>query len=293
MGMWPAVPPATWRTCCATVCKTLTPCPDQLARCHARLHAQRRAEQLRFLSPHELPEEIAVDRSGSPTRRLSIQPKCLVEVPLHALLAAVEFLGIPEEALGQGGRVPRAPSLQARPLNRGGAHYAVAITHSFAGRVERARKAAERAIALSSSFALGHLVLGLCVLLLGNPGEAIRELEHGLRLNPFDPHGFYWRLSLAFAHYIGGEPALGLEEARACLEMLPHWSAALRIAAACQIALGNRIAAHQYVAELEGEGNPGQDLLVNMAAHRPDWVQKVEAALSSVRTETRAVVGSS
>jgi adenylate cyclase len=159
--------------------------------------------------------------------------------------------------------------------------------------VERARKAAERAIALSPSFALGHLVLGLCVLLLGNPGEAIRELEHGLRLNPLDPHGFYWRLWLAFAHYIGGEPALGLEEARACLEMRPHWSAALRIAAACQIALGNRIAAHEYVAELEGEGDPGQDLLVNMAAHRPDWVQKVEAALSSVRTETRAVVGSS
>jgi len=171
-------------------------------------------------------------------------------------------------------------------------HYAVAITHSFAGRVERARKAAERAIALSPSFALGHLVLGLCALLLGNSREAIRELEHGLRLNPFDPHGFYWRLSLALAHYVAGEPLLGLEEARACLEMRPHWSAALRVAAACQLALGDRTAAHQSVAELEREGDPGQDLLVNVAAHRPDWVQQVDDAVSSVRTETRPVVGS-
>jgi adenylate cyclase len=210
---------------------------------------------------------------------------------VDAGLVAGRWTDDPEATAAEG----MAAALRAVQLDEQNpySHYAVAITHSFAGRVERARKAAERAIALSPSFALGHLVLGLCVLLLGNPGEAIRELEHGLRLNPFDPHGFYWRLSLAFAHYIGGEPALGLEEARACLEMLPHWSAALRIAAACQIALGNRIAAHQYVAELEGEGNPGQDLLVNMAAHRPDWVQKVEAALSSVRTETRAVVGSS
>src|SRR5215203_4655330 len=36
------------------------------------------------------------------------------------------------------------------------AHYAVAITHSFAGKVQRAQKAGERAIALSPSFALGH-----------------------------------------------------------------------------------------------------------------------------------------
>jgi len=96
-------------------------------------------------------------------------------------------------------------------------HYAVAITHSFGssgGQVERARKAAERAIALSPSFALGHLVLGIATLFLGQPTDAIRELKYGLRLNPFDPHSFTWRFFLALAHYFAGQPTQGLEEAR-------------------------------------------------------------------------------
>jgi len=118
------------------------------------------------------------------------------------------------------------------------AHYAVAITHSFAGKVQRAQKAGERAIALSPSFALGHLVLGLTLMLLGQPQEGVRELKHGLRLNPFDPHNFYWHLFIALGHYVLNEPVQGLEEARVCLEIRPHWAAALRLAAACELGLG-------------------------------------------------------
>jgi adenylate cyclase len=171
-------------------------------------------------------------------------------------------------------------------------HYAVAITHSFGGKVERARKAAERAIALSPSFALGHLVLGLTLVLLGQPHDAIRELENGLRLNPFDPHGFYWRLLLALAYYVVGEPLRGLEQVRACLEMRPHWSAALRLAAACQVAAGDHTAARQSVAELEAEGDPGQDFLMTLAQQQSEWVRQVDEAVSALRTEMRPIIES-
>jgi adenylate cyclase len=170
-------------------------------------------------------------------------------------------------------------------------HYAVAITHAFGGKPERARKAAERAIALSPSFALGHLVLGLCLVLLGEPREAIAQLEQGLRLNPFDPHGFYWRLSLGFASYVVGEPARGVEQARACLEMRPHWSAALRVAAACLYAMGDHSGAQQLVAELDTEGDPGQDLLANLARQQPEWVQGLDGAVAAARAQAFDTVG--
>jgi adenylate cyclase len=102
--------------------------------------------------------------------------------------------------------------------------------------VERARKAAERAITLSPSFALGHLVLGVATLYLGQPKEAIHQLKYGLRLNPFDPHSFTWHFFLALAHYLADQHIQGLEEANGSLEIRPHCSAALKVAAACEAA---------------------------------------------------------
>ena len=162
------------------------------------------------------------------------------------------------------------------------AHYAVAITHSFAGKVQRAQKAGERAIALSPSFALGHLVLGLTLMLLGQPQEGVRELKHGLRLNPFDPHNFYWHLFIALGHYVLNEPVQGLEEARVCLEIRPHWAAALRLAAACELGLGNHSAARQLVSELKTHGDPSGDVLANVLKHRPEWIAEIDAKVQEL-----------
>ena len=170
-------------------------------------------------------------------------------------------------------------------------HYAVAITHIFVGKLERARKAAEQAIALSPSFALGHLVLGICTLLLGQPREAIRELQQGLQLNPFDPHGLYWRFHLALAHYVEAEPTLGLEQARVCLEMRPHWSVALRVATACLVTMGDPAGAQQFVVELDREGDASQDLLANVALQQPEWVQRLDACVAAARARTSRAVG--
>ena len=162
------------------------------------------------------------------------------------------------------------------------AHYAVAITHSFAGKVQRAQKAGERAIALSPSFALGHLVLGLTLMLLGHPQEGVRKLKHGLRLNPFDPHNFYWHLFIALGHYVLNEPVQGLEEARVCLEIRPHWAAALRLAAACELGLGNHSAARQLVSELKTHGDPSGDVLANVLKHRPEWIAEIDAKVQGL-----------
>src|SRR5215204_6507361 len=166
------------------------------------------------------------------------------------------------------------------------AHYAVAITHSFAGRADRARKAAERAIALGPSFALGHLVLGLILLLLAEPREGMRELKQGVRLNAFDPHNHYWHLSIALAHFVLNEHYEGLEEAKVCLEIRPHWAAALKLAAACEAALGNQLTARQLVSELKTQGDPSGDLLANVLKHRPEWVSQIDAMVRELAETT-------
>jgi adenylate cyclase len=171
-------------------------------------------------------------------------------------------------------------------------HYAVAITHigCLSGQLERARKAAERAIALSPSFALGHLVLGVATLLSGQPREAIPELRYGLRLNAFDPHSFGWHFFLALAHYLVGQAVQGLEEAKGSLEIRPHWSPALKVAAACEVALGNRLAARQLVMELEAQGETDGDLLVTVAMHLPEQVSQLNAVLWSLTSEPPSTV---
>src|SRR3954451_11766016 len=89
------------------------------------------------------------------------------------------------------------------------AHYAVTITHTLGGVCDAAIEAARRSIFLSPSFALGHLGLGSAMLFAGQPQEAIRAFELGLRLNPFDPQGFAWQFNLAASCFFSGEPKKG------------------------------------------------------------------------------------
>jgi adenylate cyclase len=161
-------------------------------------------------------------------------------------------------------------------------HYAVAITHNFGGDIERGRQAGERAIALSPSFALGHLVLGVGRLLSGQPHRAVDDLKHGLRLNPYDPHNFTWHLMLGLAHYFTAQPLQGLDEARRSLELRPHWISALKLAAVCQVALGNQLTARQLIGELQAQVESSGDLFRNWPKHRPEWMAQIENVLSSL-----------
>ncbi|HEX2134632.1 MAG TPA: adenylate/guanylate cyclase domain-containing protein [Microvirga sp.] len=153
-------------------------------------------------------------------------------------------------------------------------HYAVVVTHAFAGHVEQAIRAARRALALSPSFALGHLILGAAYLCGGRPREAIEPLEHGLRLSPYDPQNFSWFLFLALAYYFAGEPAKGLEDARRALALRPHWAPALTALALCSEALGDSEQARLASAELKTCSASGGDLLRLLGRYNPAWAEQ-------------------
>ena len=163
-------------------------------------------------------------------------------------------------------------------------HYAVAITHTFAGAFEIAIQAAQRAVALSPSFALGYLVLGAAHLYEGQPEKAIEPLEHGLRLSPYDPQNFSWLLLLAMAYHFAGESQQALSTARRTLSLRPHWHAALKLVVLCCRALGNLQQARSAASELQAS-DPGGDLIESVARFNPAWAEEIDTAVRQASQE--------
>ncbi len=179
-----------------------------------------------------------------------------------------------------------AASLKAVQLDERNpySHYAVAITHTFAGAFETAIQAAQRAVSLSHSFALGYLVLGAAHLYAGKPKEAIDPLEHGLRLSPYDPQNFSWLLLLALAYHFAAEPQQALSTARRALSLRPHWHAALKLVVLCCRALGDLQQARSAIMELQVRDSGG-DLIQSIARFNSAWAGEIETAVHQTGDE--------
>jgi tetratricopeptide (TPR) repeat protein len=102
------------------------------------------------------------------------------------------------------------------------AHYALAIVSTYGRALDRATAAAERAIELTPSFALGHLLLGMARLFSGKASEAVPPLERDLRLNPYDPQNFVWLNLLGLAHLFSEHPDRALDAAMKAQRIRPH-----------------------------------------------------------------------
>jgi adenylate cyclase len=152
------------------------------------------------------------------------------------------------------------------------------ITSVFAGAVERATRAAETAIALSPSFALGHLALGFARFSAGKAVEAIGPYEHGLRLSPFDPQNFVWLGNLALAQYFAGSREAALQTAMRALSIRPGWVPTLEVLAICCAALERLDEARAFVEQMRQLEKP-PDLFAQMKAHRPEWAAEMTSML--------------
>jgi TolB-like protein len=162
------------------------------------------------------------------------------------------------------------------------AHYSFAIVSAYADAPSQAALAAERAIELSPSFALGHLVLGMARLYGGQAADAIEPLEHGLRLNPNDPQNFVWYNLLAFAKLFSSHPQQALTDATKALAIRPTWRPSLETLICCKIALGRLDEADRCAtrhAELE---KPAGDIFGPFRRLNPAWQCQIVDALSKV-----------
>jgi tetratricopeptide (TPR) repeat protein len=163
------------------------------------------------------------------------------------------------------------------------AHYAFAIANAYSNAPLVAASAAEKAIALSSSFALGHLVLGMARLFAGLAREAIEPLEHGLALNPNDPQNLVWYNVLAYAQLLTGEPGRALATANKVLAIRPTFRPTFETLACCHVAVGKLDDAHRCASRMNELAGPESHFLAPLKQLHPAWDERISQMLDQAR----------
>ncbi|MGA8259963.1 MAG: winged helix-turn-helix domain-containing tetratricopeptide repeat protein [Arenicellales bacterium] len=158
-------------------------------------------------------------------------------------------------------------------------HYSLAIVSVIAERFEQSISAARKAVELSPNFALGHLVLGMALLYSGRASEAIRPLEHGLRLSQHDPQNFVWLNVLALARLFSGQAEAALEAATRALQVRPNWRTSLEVLVQCYAGLGRWDEARRCAREMAKVSSQAGDVLAPLKAHNPQWTEQMNNAL--------------
>lgn len=166
------------------------------------------------------------------------------------------------------------------------AHYGLAITAMYSAMFDRAIRAAERAVELNPSFALGHLVLGMALLSSGAATEAISRLEYGLRLNPYDPQNFIWHNALAMANVLSGDASEARKNALKALEVRPIWRPALEVLARSYVQLGDLKAARTCVDHITALEKPSGDVFGPLRQQNPKWAEELDSLLSKAGLRT-------
>ena len=163
------------------------------------------------------------------------------------------------------------------------AHYAFAITSAYGRAPRQAVLAAEKAVALNPSFALGHLVLGMARLFDGRAIEAIAPLEHGLSLNPNDPQNFAWSNLLALAQLFAGHTNKAIGSAHEALKVRPDWRPTYETLAACHAAAGNFDEAKRAVRRIDELKRPEGDALAPVTELNPHWSDRLAQLIEHAR----------
>lgn len=162
-------------------------------------------------------------------------------------------------------------------------HYGLAIISVYGGSLEQAARAADKAIELSPSFALGHLVFGMVQLFSGRAAEAIPPLTRGLQLSPYDPQNFVWFNLLALACLFDGKPEAALQAALRALKVRPDWQPALETLVCCYVTLDLVEQAYQVVCQIsESVGSLG-DALAPLRQRNPQWDARIAEMLKRAR----------
>jgi TolB-like protein len=163
------------------------------------------------------------------------------------------------------------------------AHYALAIVSIYSDRLDDAVRAAQKALEISPSFALGRFVLGMGLLFSGRASEAATPLEYGLRLSPYDPQNFVWFNVLALARLFSGRPEAALESAARALQVRPNWGPTMEVLVCCYAALGKWDEARRFAQQMAQSTRQPGDVMAPLRAHNPQWHAQMKDALGKAR----------
>jgi len=226
-------------------------------------------------------------REGHRTARELFRRACAIDPDLpeaHSWLgrvsAGIIAYGWSDDAIADGregmNAATRAVALDPRdPYS----HYAFAIVSCYAGSANTAALAAQSAINLNSSFALGHLVLGMARLFDGHAQHAIAALRHGLMLNPNDPQNAAWYILLAYAQLLANRHDEALDSASRALAVRPVFSPTFEALACCTAALGRLDDARRWAARVKEADGPERQFVAPIRANQPDYDRRIAQLL--------------
>lgn len=163
------------------------------------------------------------------------------------------------------------------------AHYAFAIVSAYGRAPLQGILAAEKAVALNPSFALGHLVLGMSRLFDGRAIEAISPLEYGLSLNPNDPQNFAWYNLLALAQLFSGDANRAVAAANEALKVRPDWRPTYETLAACHAATGELDHARRAILRMDELKRPEGDAIAPVRKLNPHWSNRLAQLIEDAR----------
>jgi TolB-like protein len=158
-------------------------------------------------------------------------------------------------------------------------HYSFAIVSCYAGSPNIGALAAQGAINLNPSFALGHLVLGMARLFDGDAGRAIAPLRHGLTLNPNDPQNVAWHILLAYAELLSDMPDKALESANRALALRPVFGPTFEVLCCCTMALGRCEDARRWAERMKEVPGPEGHFIAPIRAPQPAYDQRIARLL--------------
>jgi DNA-binding winged helix-turn-helix (wHTH) protein/tetratricopeptide (TPR) repeat protein len=161
------------------------------------------------------------------------------------------------------------------------AHYGLAIVSLYGGATDQAYRAAERAVELNSSFALGHLVHGLALLARGDPDPAMTSLRRGIDLSPNDPQGFAWLNILALAQLFSGSSDAALATASQVLKLRPDWRVGFETMVCCQMSAGHRDEARRTYERLTALSTETAGALAPVFIGNPQWRERIDGLLAA------------
>ena len=94
----------------------------------------------------------------------------------------------------------------------------------LAKQTEEALTLHDRALALNPALAWAWMMSGLAHCYLGHHQEAIGRIETARRLSPFDPHAFFFDVSLMLPHLMLGNYERATELGRLSVQLKPSFS---------------------------------------------------------------------
>lgn len=154
-------------------------------------------------------------------------------------------------------------------------HYSFAIVSCYTRSANTGALAAQSAIDLNPSFALGHLVLGMARLFNRDAGRAVAPLRYGLMLSPNDPQNVAWYILLAYAELLSDLLDSALESANRALALRPAFGPTFEVLCCCTMALGRREDARRWAERMKEIDGPEGHFIAPIRVGQPEYDERI------------------